>query len=114
MSGGDAVTIDMGASMETEEALAIIDNLNQVTDVQAMSGPEVTFIGTRATSLAPVQELEGIDVYSCPRGFLILFRQAAGPHGSAAGSDLPEAVAAIEDEGLRRLVSAQLQGQQFL
>jgi hypothetical protein len=28
-----AVTIDMGASMETEEGLAIIDALNEVSDV---------------------------------------------------------------------------------
>jgi hypothetical protein len=110
----EQVTIDMGASMETEEALNIIDALNEVSDVLSMSGPHVTFVGTKVAALANVGELAGVDVYSCPRGWFILFRTTNGPHWCTAGSDASEAVAAVEDDDLREIVRQQLQAQQLL
>ena len=110
----EQVTIDMGASMETEEALNIIDALNEVSDVQSMSGPHVTFAGTKVAALANVGELAGVEVYSCPRGWFILFRSRNGPHWCTAGTDAGEAVAAIEDDGLREIVRQQLAAQQLL
>ncbi|MBI3973995.1 MAG: hypothetical protein HY332_22175 [Chloroflexi bacterium] len=101
-------TIDMGTSMETEEGLAIIDNLNAVTDVLAMAGSEVKFLGTPVTTLTNVGQLAGVDVFSCPRGWFILFRVPGGPHWSVAGSDASEAVAAIDDDDLREVVRQQL------
>ena len=97
-------TIDMGASMETEEALNVIDALNEVSDVLSMAGPRVTFMGTKVAALPNVGELAGVDVYSCPRGWFILFRTPHGPHWSAAGSSASDALAAIEDDGLRAAV----------
>jgi hypothetical protein len=114
MPEAEQVTIDMGASMETEEALNIIDALNGVADVLSMSGPHVTFTGTKVAALANVGELAGVDVYSCPRGWFILFRSGSGPHWCTAGTSASEAVAAIEDDGLREIVRQQLQAQQLL
>ena len=120
MPDTEQATIDMGASMETEEALEIIDALNEVSDVSAMSGPHVTFIGTKVATMAGIGGgatgwgLAGVDVYSCPRGWFILFRAQSGPHWCAAGSGASEAVAAIEDEGLRELVHQQLASQQLI
>src|SRR5438552_1292500 len=114
MPDTEQVTVDMGASMETEAALEIIDALNDVSDVSAMSGPNVTFAGTKVAAMAKVGDLAGIDVYSCPRGWLILFRTAAGPHWCTSGTDASEAVAAVQDDTLREIVRQQLQAQQLL
>jgi hypothetical protein len=107
MAAGEQQTIDMGASMETVEALDIIDALNEVSDVTSMAGQQVTFIGTQVASLdaLPGQpNLEGVDVYSCPRGWFILFRTTAGPNWCVAGSSASEAAALIEDDALREPV----------
>lgn len=96
--------IDMGASMETEEGLAIIDALNEVSDVQAMAGQEVTFIGELRAAAAPVGRLAGADFYACPRGWFVLCREAAGPHWAVAGADLATALWMIEDENVRDAV----------
>ncbi len=112
MAAGEQQTIDMGASMETVEALEIIDALNEVSDVLSMAGQHVTFMGTRVTSLdaLPGQpNLEGIDIYSCPRGWFILFRTAAGPNWCVAGSSASEAASSIEDDALREPVLAALE-----
>jgi hypothetical protein len=112
-ASGTAVTIDMGASMETEEGLAIIDALNEVSDVQAMAGREVTFIGQRRASVAPLShlaDLEGADIYECPRGWLILFRAAQGPSWCVAGEGLEEALDDIEDEDLQDALREEASG----
>ena len=96
-----AVTIDMGASMETEEGLAIIDALNEVSDVQAMAGREVTFLGLRRASVAPLEGLAGAEFYECPRGWLILLRPDEGPSTCVAGEALEEALDDVEDEDLQ-------------
>ncbi len=114
MPENEQQTIDMGASMETEEALNIIDALNEVSDVLSMAGPRVTFVGTKVAALPNVGELAGVDVYSCPRGWVILFRTPNGPHWCTAGTEASEAVAAIEDDGLREIVRQQLAAQQLL
>jgi len=77
-------TIDMGASMETEEGLAIIDALNEVSDVLSMEGPRVTFVGEGPEPLTPPARLQGIDLYRCPRGLFLLFKEAQGPHWAVA------------------------------
>jgi len=79
-----------------------------------MSGPRVTFVGTKVATLANVGDLAGIDVYSCPRGWFILFRTHAGPHWCTSGTDASEAVAAIQDDTLREIVRQQLLAQQLL
>jgi hypothetical protein len=115
-ASGTAVTIDMGASMETEEGLAIIDALNEVSDVQAMAGREVTFIGQRRASVAPLShladqaQLEGADIYECPRGWVILFRVAEGPSWCVAGERLEEALDDIEDEDLQDALREEASG----
>jgi hypothetical protein len=96
-----AVTIDMGASMETEEGLAIIDALNEISDVQAMAGREVTFVGRRRASVTSLGEIEGADFYECPRGWLILLRPDEGPSTCVAGEALEEALDDVEDEDLQ-------------
>ena len=77
-------TIDMGASMETEEGLAIIDALNEVSDVLAMEGPRVTFVGDGPEALAAPERLAGIALYRCPRGVFLFFQERAGPHWGLA------------------------------
>ena len=114
MPDTEQLTIDLGASMETESALEIIDALNEVSDVSAMSGPNVTFAGTKVASLPNVGDLAGVDIYSCPRGWFILFRTATGPHWCTSGTTASEAVAAIQDDTLREIVRQQLQAQQLL
>lgn len=82
-------TIDMGASMETEEGLAIIDALNEVTDVLAMDGPRVTFTADAPQPLSAPERLKGIELYRCPRGLFLFFQEADGPHwGVAVASKL--------------------------
>ena len=82
-------TIDMGASMETEEGLAIIDALNEVTDVLAMEGPRVTFTGDNPKPLTGPEKLQAIQLYRCPRGLFLFFQEASGPHwGVAVASKL--------------------------
>lgn len=105
---GDRQTIDMGASMETEEALAIIDALNEVSDVLALSGSQVTFVGAAVAALGPQGRWPGIDVYSCSRGWFILFREAQGAHWAAAAADLPAALAAVPETDARARAQEQL------
>jgi hypothetical protein len=114
MPDTEQLTIDMGASMETEEGLAIIDALNDVSDVLAMAGPRVTFVGTKVATTGQVGQLEGVDVFSCPRGWFILFRIPGGPHWCVAGSTASEAAAAIGDAGLKETVLQHLRDQQLL
>lgn len=94
-------TIDMGASMETEEGLAIIDSLNEVSDVLAMAGSKVTFAGTEAGTLSAVGRLQGVDIYSCPRGWFLLMREPHGPHWAVAGDSLERALETIHEPDLR-------------
>ena len=96
--------IDMGASMETEEGLAIIDALNEVSDVQTRAGQEVTFIGEARGTVAPAGRIAGADFYACPRGWFVLCREAAGPHWAVAGADLTTTLGMIEDESVRDAV----------
>jgi hypothetical protein len=113
-STGEPQTIDMGASMETEEGLAIIDALNEVSDVLAMEGARVTFVGERKASLAPAGRLAGADVYQCPRGWFVLCREAAGPHWAVAGPGLGEALAAIHEDAVREAVRGGAQARGLL
>lgn len=88
-------TIDMGASMETLEALEIIDALNEVSDVLAMAGSQVTFVGTAAAAVDVPDgddDLAGANAYVCPRGWLILLRARQGAHRCAYGADVQEAL----------------------
>jgi hypothetical protein len=114
MAQAEEQTIDMGAGMETEPALEIIAALNDVSDVLSMAGSTVRFTGTKVTSLEQVDELAGIDVFSCPRGWLILFRTPRGPHWCVAGTTASEAVASIADDGLRETVRRHLEEKQLL
>jgi hypothetical protein len=77
-------TIRMGASMETEEGLAIIDALNEVTDVLAMEGERVTFLAEAPTVVTGPERFAGIELYRCPRGAFLFFREPDGPHWGVA------------------------------
>lgn len=114
MTEGGRQTIDMGANMETEEGLAIIDALNEVSDVQAMAGPEVTFTGEKKASLGPVGRLQGVEVFACPRGWFVLLREPAGPHWCVAGHDLAAALSEIHEEELREGVAKGLESRGWL
>src|SRR5262245_1107572 len=103
---GATQTIDMGASMETEEGLAIIDALNEVSDVQAMAGREVTFAGAPRGTVAPAGRLPGADLYECPRGWFVLCREAEGPHWAVAGDDLAGALEGIHEAEVRESIAA--------
>ena len=71
----DEQTLDMGVSMETEEGLAIIDSLNEVSDVLAMAGPHVTFRSAAPRALTPPERLAEAQLYTCPRGLFLFFRE---------------------------------------
>ena len=73
-------TIDMGVSMETEEGLAIIDALNEVSDVLAMEGPRVTFVSEPAKRVDGPERVEGVQLFRCPRGLFLFIQEASGPH----------------------------------
>jgi hypothetical protein len=92
-------TIDMGASMETLEALDIIDALNEVSDVQAMAGSEVTFTGTRVAAAG--EGAAGAEAYRCPRGWFILLKSGEGAHRCVTGATLIDALASVDDPDLR-------------
>ena len=77
-------TISMGASMETEEGLAIIDALNEVSDVLAMEGERVTFVAEPPAALSGPERLAAIELYRCPRGVFLLFKEPAGAHWGVA------------------------------
>ena len=82
-------TLDMGVSMETEEGLAIIDALNEVSDVLAMAGPQVTFKAEAPRPLTTPERLSEAPLYRCPRGLFLFFREA----GSAGwGVAIPSAL----------------------
>lgn len=72
----DAQTLDMGVSMETEEGLAIIDALNEVSDVLAMAGPQVTFKAEAPRPLTAPDRLSAVQLFRCPRGLFLFFREA--------------------------------------
>ncbi|HEU5318082.1 MAG TPA: hypothetical protein VFX49_18360 [Chloroflexota bacterium] len=72
----DEQTLDMGVSMETEDGLAIIDALNEVSDVLAMAGPKVTFKAHAPVPLTAPERLAGAQLYRCPRGLFLFFREA--------------------------------------
>jgi hypothetical protein len=77
-------TIQMGASMETEEGLAIIDALNEVTDVLAMEGERVTFVADPPKAVSGPERFAGIALYRCPRGAFLFFQEPDGPHWGVA------------------------------
>jgi hypothetical protein len=104
-ASGESQTIDMGASMETEEGLAIIDALNDVSDVLAMAGPEVTFVAVARGTVAPAGRLPGADLFECPRGWFVLCREAGGPHWAVTGDDLGAALEAIHEPGVRDAIA---------
>ncbi len=101
-------TIDMGASMETEEGLAIIDALNEVSDVTAMSGSKVTFVGDGPTPLGATGRLKQVDMYTCPRGIFLLFTEPQGPHWAVAGETPVSAAKEVHEQDIRAFVEAQL------
>lgn len=109
----DNQTIDMGTSMETEEGLAIIDSLNEVSDVTAMSGSTVTFVGNGPTSLGATGRLEGVDLYTCSRGVFLFFTEPEGPHWAVSGETPTAAVEQIREEEIRAYVQAQLDKRGF-
>jgi hypothetical protein len=100
-------TIDMGASMETEEGLAIIDALNEVSDVLAMEGPRVRFAGDGPVRLGGVGRLRAVDAYTCPRGVFLFFQEPAGPHWAVVGETAAAAAAAVHEVEVREHVQRQ-------
>ena len=105
-ASGESQTIDMGASMETEAGLAIIDALNEVSDVLAMAGREVTFVGEARGTVAPAGRLPGADLFACPRGWFVLCRESGGPHWAAIGDDLAGAVQNVHEAEVRDAIAA--------
>ena len=101
-------TIEMGASMETEEGLAIIDALNEVSDVLAMEGPRVTFVGDGPLSLGATGRLTAVDAYRCPRGLFIFLQEPEGPHWAVAAGTVEETLEAIHEGEVREHVRRQL------
>ena len=99
-----AVTIDMGASMETEEGLAIIDALNEVSDVQAMAGPEVTFLGRRRARWPPGGPGGGRPLRVPPGVADPAAGRTRGPALCGAGEALAEALDDLEEEDLHDAV----------
>ena len=77
-------TISMGASMETEEGLAIIEALNEVTDVLAMEGERVTFTADPPVPLSAPERLNAVELFRCPRGLFLFFQEPDGPHWGVA------------------------------
>jgi|GEM_PF-1037674 len=107
-------TIDMGASMETEEGLAIIDALNDVSDVLAMDGPRVTFVGEGPVQLGAIGRLAAVDAYRCARGVFLFLQEQQGPHWAAAGASLSEALTAIHEDDVRSGVKRETAGSRLL
>lgn len=101
-------TIDMGTPMESEEGLQIIDVLNEVGDVRAMSGPLVTFVGTLLGATGPIDNLTRVEAYRCPGGIFLHAVTTDGPHWATGGATVAEAVAAIEDPDLRHTIASVL------
>ncbi|MGI8424042.1 MAG: hypothetical protein ACR2NO_08040 [Chloroflexota bacterium] len=101
-------TIDMGASMETDEGLAIIDALNEVSDILAMDGPRVTFFGDGPESVGATGRLTGVHVYRCPRGVFVLFQEADGPHWAVSGASASDVIEQIRDNAIRAHVARHL------
>ena len=108
MPDADQHVIDMGTPMESLEGLTIIDALNEVSEVRALSGQLVTFVGTRLGSTGPVAGLVDCEVYACPNGRFLHGVTADGPHWAAAGSTVAEAIGAIEDESVGAEIAAAL------
>ena len=108
MPDADQHVIDMGTPMESLEGLTIIDALNEVSEVRALSGRLVTFVGTRLGSTGPVSGLLDCEVYACPNGIFLHGVTADGPHWASAGSTVAEAIGAIEDDDVRERVAAAL------
>jgi hypothetical protein len=79
--------VDMGASMETEEGLAIIDALNEVSDVLAMEGSRVTFKAESPRPLTPPERLKAARLYRCPRGLFLFFEESKGANWGVAIPD---------------------------
>ena len=77
-------TIDMGVSMETEEGLAIIDALNEVSDVLSMEGPRVTFVSEAPRRLDGPERVEAVALFRCPRGLFLFIQETSGPHWGLA------------------------------
>jgi hypothetical protein len=109
MSGAPALqTIDMGVSMETEEGLEIIDVLNEVSEVRAMAGHLVTFVGALVSTSGPIGNLTSIEAYRCSAGVLLHAVTASGPHWAVGGTTGAEAVSMIQDSSLHPPVTAWL------
>ena len=109
MSGAPELqTIDMGVSMETEEGLEIIDVLNEVSEVRAMAGHLVTFVGALVGRSGPLGDLTTIEAYRCSGGVLLHVVTASGPHWAVGGTTGTEAVALIQDASLHQPVTAWL------
>ena len=100
----------MGVSMETEEGLEIIDVLNEVSEVRAMAGPLVTFVGALVGTSGPIGDLTTIEAYRCAAGVLLHAVTASGPHWAVGGTTGAEAVSMIQDSSLHPPVTAWLAG----
>ena len=70
--------------METEEGLQIIDALNEVSDVLSMEGSRVTFVAEPPAALDGPERMTAIELYRCPRGVFLFFKEVEGPHWGLA------------------------------
>jgi hypothetical protein len=108
MPDADVHVIDMGTPMESLEGLTIIDILNEVSEVRALSGRLVTFVGTRLGSTGPVAGLADVEAYACPGGTFLHGVTMDGPHWATGGATIADATQAIEDDVVRDIVAAAL------
>jgi hypothetical protein len=108
MAVTDTQTLNMGASMETEEALGIIDALNNATDVLAMDGASVEFLADAPISLGGHGRLKEIAAYKCPRGVFLFFQEPEGPHWAVSGPDAAAALREVHEDELREFVARRL------
>ena len=108
MPDADQHVIDMGTPMESLEGLTIIDILNEVSEVRALSGRLVTFVGTRVGSTGPVAGLADVEAYACPNGTFLHGVTIDGPHWAYGGATMAAAIEAIEDDDVRDDVAAAL------
>lgn len=90
-------------TVENDSAVQVKQAIEQVSNIMAMDGDEISFEGQRIIEgHGFALRINAFDIYECPRGYLLHTYNDKGPNWAVAGQTLKEMLAAAPDRAVAR------------
>ncbi|HEY8394540.1 MAG TPA: hypothetical protein VIK92_07080 [Thermaerobacter sp.] len=86
------------------ESATVLDEIGKVTAITARDGNRVRFEGDLVARVEPFTRPGRVEIYRCPRGWLLFCYDSIKDNWACAGSSLEEMIGRLEESSLAHLV----------